>query len=162
MSLSHQKDDVELSLKVFIALSRVQRFLMDISNKSAQSYGLNPTEFAVLELLYHKGNQPLQQIGEKILIASGSITYVVDKLEKKELVVRKPCPRDRRVIFAELTVQGHKLMGEIFPNHEQKLHEALSMLMSDEKQELLLLLKKIGKHNRPDSEEVNHDSSISR
>ena len=51
---------------------------------------MNPTEFAVLELLYHKGNQPLQQIGDKILLASGSITYVVDKLEKKNFSSEKP------------------------------------------------------------------------
>lgn len=159
MSLLYEKEDVGLSLKVFIALSRVQRALMDISNRSAQSYGLNPTEFAVLELLYHKGNQPLQQIGEKILIASGSITYVVDKLEKKELAVRKPCGYDRRVIFAELTTKGRELMAEIFPLHEEKLHEALSVLAADEKQGLLALLKKIGKYHIPGKTEDSNDAS---
>src|SRR5690606_40391428 len=66
-------------------------------------YGLNLTEFGVLELLYHKGPQPIQVIGKKVLLASSSITYVIDKLEEKELIVRESCPRDRRVIHVRLT-----------------------------------------------------------
>ena len=69
------------ALKLFIVLSRAHKVIHECTNQFFQENGLNPTEFAVLELLYHKGKQPLQQIGNKILLASGSITYVVDKLE---------------------------------------------------------------------------------
>jgi len=140
------RDEIELSLKLFIVLSRAHRKINDSANKSIAEFSLNPTEFAVLELLYHKGNQPLQHIGEKILIASGSITYVVDKLEKKGLVVRNPCSADRRVIYAEITDSGNTLMNEIFPIHEQFLHEQMSDLSNEEKNFLIHLLKKIGYH----------------
>ena len=76
-------DEVKQSLKLFIVLSRAHKAINEATNQFIQKNGLNPTEFAVLELLYHKGRQPLQQIGNKILLASGSITYVVDKLEKR-------------------------------------------------------------------------------
>jgi len=142
----NERQDVELSLKLFVVLSRVYRKLTDLSNKSIAQYKLNPTEFAVLELLFHKGKQPLQLIGEKILIASGSITYVVDKLEQKGLVNRNPCLSDRRVIYAELTDDGVKLMEEIFPGHELILHEQMSDLTREEKSFLIHLLKKIGFH----------------
>lgn len=148
MTPQYEGADVSKSLKVFIALSRVHRSVMDTANKSIQSNGLNPTEFAVLELLYHKGTQPLQQIGERILIASGSITYVVDKLEKKGLVERKPSQNDRRVIYAHLTERGIQLISSIFPNHEKVIHDSLHMLSNDEKDQLLALLKKIGKYER--------------
>lgn len=141
-------EDIKMSLKVFIALSRAHRSVMDVSHKSIQAYGLNPTEFAVLELLYHKGTQSLQQIGEKILIASGSITYVVDKLEKKKLVQRKNCPNDRRVIYAYLTELGTQVISDIFPNHERVIHDSLHMLTGQEKDDLLQLLKKVGKYER--------------
>jgi MarR family 2-MHQ and catechol resistance regulon transcriptional repressor len=140
--------DIELSLKLFIVLSRAQRKINDLANKSIAEFKLNPTEFAVLELLYHKGKQPLQHIGEKILIASGSITYVVDKLEKKGLVVRNPCSTDRRVIYAEITEEGINLMKEIFPIHELFLHEQMSDLSNEEKNFLIHLLKKIGYHEQ--------------
>src|SRR5699024_3201082 len=84
---------------------------------------LNPTEFAVLELIYSKGNQPIQKIGEKILIASSSITYVVDKLEKKNYLKRKPCPKDRRVTHATITEEGKNLMDEVFPKHRKNIKE---------------------------------------
>ena len=44
---------------------------------------LSITEFSVLEVLYQKGKQTIQQIGNCILISSGSMTYVIDKLEQK-------------------------------------------------------------------------------
>ncbi|WP_379969005.1 MarR family winged helix-turn-helix transcriptional regulator [Ectobacillus sp. sgz5001026] len=153
MSKDPQRVAIDTSLKIFIALSRVHHRLMDISNRSAQSYGLNPTEFAVLEILYHKGTLALQQIGDKILITSGSITYVVDKLEKKKLVKRNPCKEDRRVIYAELTDAGKQLMDDIFPSHELLLHESLTMLNSEEKDQLLTLLKKVGKHQAIERED---------
>ncbi|WP_459500946.1 MarR family winged helix-turn-helix transcriptional regulator [Bacillus sp. C1] len=148
MKLKDEREDVSQSLKLFIALSRVHRFVMDTTNKSIQSNGLNPTEFAVLELLYHKGSQPLQQIGERILIASGSITYVVDKLEKKGLVKRTPCPNDRRVIYAQLTGEGEEFIASIFPNHEKVIHNSFELLTKDEKGDLLSLLKKVGKYEK--------------
>ncbi len=76
-------NDESLSLKLFVILSRAVQSITKRIEEDIKSYGLNPTEFAVLELLYSKGDQPIQKIGDKILLASSSITYVVDKLEKK-------------------------------------------------------------------------------
>ena len=141
MTSNNEREDISQSLKVFIALSRVHRSVMDTTNKSIQSNGLNPTEFAVLELLYHKGGQPLQQIGERILIASGSITYVV--VREKGTSKRIPCPNDRRVIYAQLTESGENFIASIFPGHEQVIHQSFEMLTKEEKDELLDLLKRL-------------------
>ncbi|WP_096154925.1 MarR family winged helix-turn-helix transcriptional regulator [Bacillus sp. FJAT-45066] len=138
------REDLDLSLKLFVVLSRAHRTITDKANQSIQRFGLNPTEFAVLELLYHKGTQPLQQIGGKILLASGSITYVVDKLEGKGLLARKACEKDRRVTYAELTDSGKELLNEIFPQHEQRIDELVAGLTKEEKQTAIDLLKKLG------------------
>lgn len=135
---------IEQSLKLFIVLSRAYRAINENVNKLISTYGLNPTEFAVMELLYHKGDQPLQQIGGKILLASGSITYVVDKLEEKGYLRRVACPTDRRVTFAQITEDGKKLIENIFPNHEQKIHELMSELTSEEKDTAIELIKRLG------------------
>ncbi len=136
--------EISQSLKLFIVLSRAYRSVNENVNKLIQAYGLNPTEFAVLELLYHKGDQPLQQIGEKILLASGSITYVVDKLEQKALLARVACPSDRRVTYAQITEQGKTFIEDIFPDHAQKIHELMKELTADEKDQATELLKKLG------------------
>jgi len=132
------------SLKLFVVLSKAYREIHDYVNKHIQSYGLNPTEFAVLELLYHKGDQPLQKIGEKILLASGSITYVVDKLEEKELLKRKACAKDRRVTYASITEKGTQFMDEIFPKHQKLIEQMMSVLTDEEKETVVQLLKNVG------------------
>jgi MarR family transcriptional regulator, 2-MHQ and catechol-resistance regulon repressor len=141
-------DENNLSLKLFIVLSRATRAIHDLVEEDIKNYGLNPTEFAVLELLYHKGDQPIQQIGKKVLLSSGSITYVVDKLEKKQLLLRKSCPKDRRVTYAVITEQGTEQMDQIFPKHKQAIDTIFSGLVESEKLQLIELLKKLGYHAR--------------
>lgn len=140
--------DQALALKLFTVLARAHNTLMELDRRDIRRFGLNQTEFAVLELLYHKGPHPLQQIGEKILITSGSITYVINKLEKKELLKRNPYEEDRRIIYAVLTERGQALMEEIFPQHAETLTEAFRGLTAEEKQLAIELIKKVGLYNQ--------------
>ncbi|KOP81878.1 MarR family winged helix-turn-helix transcriptional regulator [Cytobacillus solani] len=137
-------EQVNQSLKLFIVLSRAYRAVNENVNKLIQTYGLNPTEFAVMELLYHKGDQPLQQIGGKILLASGSITYVVDKLEQKGLLKRVACPKDRRVTYAQITEKGKSFIEDVFPDHAKQINMLMSELSEDEKESVITILKKLG------------------
>jgi MarR family 2-MHQ and catechol resistance regulon transcriptional repressor len=132
------------SLELFTVLSRAHNWVNAHAVRDIRRYRLNPTEFGILELLYHKGPMPLQQIGEKILISSGNITYSVDKLEQKQLLVRRTAPHDRRVTFAELSEQGRQLLDEIFPQHEQALRRAMAGLNAEEQAQAIQLLKKLG------------------
>lgn len=131
------------ALKLYIVLTRTYKTIMEIDQRNIRSYGLNTTEFGVLELLYNKGPHPLQQIGEKILITSGTITYVIDKLEKKGMIVRSPSPEDRRVVYAEVTAAGKAKMAEILPSHYRSLAKALGGLNEQEKEQVMMLLKKL-------------------
>lgn len=134
----------ELSLKLFIVINRALENIRKQAANDVKKHGLNLTEFGVLELLYHKGAQPIQVIGKKVLLASSSITYVIDKLEEKELIIRESCPRDCRVIHVKLTEQGENLIAEIFPSHRSAIAEMFSSLDMKEKEEAIRLLKKIG------------------
>ncbi|WP_114571983.1 MarR family winged helix-turn-helix transcriptional regulator [Exiguobacterium flavidum] len=136
--------DSKLALKLLVVLSRTMHAVSERVKADIKSYELNPSEFGVLELLYHKGDTPLQQIGDKILLTSGSVTYVIDKLEKRGLIERRSCPTDRRVTFGTLTPAGERLMAEIFPKHEAFLAELFSDLSEGEKQQLIDQLKRVG------------------
>src|SRR5690625_6552574 len=107
-----QMEDEQLSLKLFVVLSRALESVKKQVVKDIKSYNVNLTELAVLEFLYNKGEQPIQVIGKKVLLASSSITYVVDKLEEKGLLERSACPKDRRVIHGRLTEAGKQFMDE--------------------------------------------------
>jgi MarR family transcriptional regulator, 2-MHQ and catechol-resistance regulon repressor len=133
------------SLKLFIVLSKAYKTIMDRAIKDMKQQGMSPSEFTVLEVLYNKGKFPLQQIGDKILVTSGSVTYNIDKLEKKGLLKRVPCEEDRRVIYAEITEAGIELFNRIFPNHAKMVNTVMSSLSLNEKLEAAELLKKLGK-----------------
>lgn len=134
------------NLKAFTVLFRAYQTIQDATRRDLLQFDLNQTEFSVLEFLYHHGEQPVQMIGKKILIASSSITYVIDKLEQKGYVYRKACPRDRRVTYVLLTLEGQVLMEEIFPKHEQKINEIFEVLEAQQLDNMILSLKKVGKN----------------
>jgi MarR family transcriptional regulator, 2-MHQ and catechol-resistance regulon repressor len=138
-------DGEALSLKLFVVLSKAYKTIMDRATKDMKRHGLSPSEFMILEVIYAKRRIPLQQIGEKILITSGSITYNIDKLEEKGLLKRVPSAEDRRIIYAEITEQGDAWFGQIFPQHADVIHGLLGTLNAEEKQTAIELLKKLGK-----------------
>ena len=137
-------DDTAKALKTLTVLLKSSSSVQDVIKKDMTKYGVNPTEFSVLELLYSKGDQPIQYIGKKILLASSSITYVVDKLEKKEFIKRTPSATDRRVTTISISEKGTSFMQEAFPQHEKLISNLFSVLSEDEKSTLIELLKKVG------------------
>ena len=142
--MSEKQSQEDAALHLFVVLARAYNSVMGHSNRSIHSYGLNSTEFGVLDVLYHKGPQPLQKIGEKVLISSGNITYVTDKLQKKNLIVRRASLEDRRVIFADLTDEGRSLFEEIFSGHKKKIVHAVNGLTEEEQNQAAALLRKLG------------------
>ncbi|WP_166244836.1 MarR family winged helix-turn-helix transcriptional regulator [Paenibacillus turpanensis] len=134
----------ELSLKLFVVLSKAYKVVMESAVKDMKKHGLSATEFSVLELLYHKGRFPLQQIGEAILITSGGITYTIDKLEAKGYLKRVSCEEDRRVTYAEMTPQGQELLQSIFPEHAAVIDSLMAGVTAEEKETAITLLKKLG------------------
>lgn len=133
------------SLKLFVVLCRTFAATSGAAKRDIKSHGLNLSEFETLELLFHKGAQTIQDIGKKVLLTSGSMTYVVDQLVRKELVVRKVSEEDRRVTFVELDEKGTSLMRDIFPQHERCITELFSALTTEEIIDLTETLKRISK-----------------
>ena len=136
----------DTSLDLYIALSRASQWVNAYADRDIRSYGLNRTEFGVLELLHHRGPQPIQKIGSKVLMSSGNITYVLDKLEQKKYVKRKASTTDRRLIYAEITAEGCEFMERVFPAHAQVLKQAVEGLTLKEQETVSKLLKQLGKH----------------
>lgn len=127
----------DVNLKLVIAMARTYNEMFSKIETNIQGFGLNISEFGVLEMLFHKGEQPVQKIAEKILVTSGTITYVIDKLQKKDLVVRKKCEKDKRIFYVCLTKKGEELISNIFPKHKEFLDELLNGLENDSKKELI-------------------------
>lgn len=132
------------SLKAFVVLMKATRIIEDMLKKEISTYGINLSEFAVLEALYHKGELTVQQICQKVLINSGSMTYVIDKLVKKGLLNRKTSAGDRRVYYIQLTNEGRTFMDDIFPKHEAFISDIFSSLSEEEQEQFITMMKKVG------------------
>ncbi|MFF2093984.1 MarR family winged helix-turn-helix transcriptional regulator [Paenibacillus sp. NPDC058174] len=147
-------EGVELDLKLIRVLRNMVRELYASLERDIESHGLSIENFQILELLYNKGPQSIQKISDTFSIPSGSITYVVDKLEKKGLVERIPIPDDRRKTNVALTVEGRSNFDDIFPKHAQLISDNMSFATDEEKYLLIQVLKKIGygiKHRESNS-----------
>ena len=120
--------DQTVALKLYVVLLRAQAAVSRHAEADMAAHGFSPGEFAILEVLYHKGPLLLGEVQRKILVSSGGVTFLVDKLEQRGLVRRLPCESDRRARYADLTPEGRKLITRIFKGHAQVIRHAVSGL----------------------------------
>ena len=129
--------------KAVIGIMRASNLLVDDLKRTLKNYPINTTEFSVMEFLYSKGEKSIQEIRDRILLASGSATYVVDNLEKKGYVIRKISQKDKRVTYIGLTETGMKLIDDIFPTHKKNTKKIFEKINDKELVILKEILKKI-------------------
>lgn len=111
-------------------------------------YGLNCNEYEILKFIYQNGDQPIQKIGDEIKVTSGSMTYLIDKLEKNGYLTRKPCAKDRRIMYGSLSSVGEELMKQVIPACNLKINEVLAPISQDEINQTIEVLEKI--QNKPE------------
>jgi MarR family 2-MHQ and catechol resistance regulon transcriptional repressor len=112
--------------------------------RSIEKLGFCYSDFAVLECLLHKGPLPVNTVGPKVSLTSGSITTAVDRLESRGLVERKDSKTDRRARIVSLTPEGRRLIKAHFEKHERDMEEIAKTLSEKERKTLTELLKKYG------------------
>jgi len=133
------------ALKLWVVLLRAAAAVTEVSKADVERHGLTGAEFAILEVLHHKGPLLLGEVQKRILVSSGGITFLVDRLADRGLVERLACPSDRRARYAALTKRGTKLMREIFPTHAAVIRGAMAGLGRADQRALTELLKTLGK-----------------
>src|SRR5436190_9189819 len=139
---------------VFLVLWKAARAAQAYAEKSVVELEMCGSDFAVLEALLHKGPLPINEIGKKVLLTSGSITVAVDRLETKGLVERRAHGTDRRARIVHLTNSGRRLITRIYADHAADMERlASASLTKAERKTLIGLLKKIGYKAATQSEE---------
>jgi len=132
------------ALELYVVLMRASAAVAKRLEPSITKHGLTAAEFGVLEVLYHRGPLLLGEVQRKILVSSGGITFLVDRLVAKGLVIRRECPSDRRARYADLTPAGEKLIDEIFPEHARQITRLMATLDAGEQRQVTELLRRLG------------------
>jgi DNA-binding MarR family transcriptional regulator len=118
---------------------------MDKGVTHIRSLGLTSSQFDVIATLGDTEGMTCKELSEKTLVTKGTLTGVLDRLEKKGLIVRVPSREDRRSIFIRLTPKGDALFQKVFAAHIRHMQpyfeQALTAPEATKLRELLLRLK---------------------
>jgi MarR family 2-MHQ and catechol resistance regulon transcriptional repressor len=112
--------------------------------RSIVSLDMCISDFAVLEVLLHKGPQSVGEIGRRVDLTSGSITTAIDRLERRGLVARASHRTDRRTRVVHLTLEGKARITQVFATHKEAMDRAAHGLSRGERGTLIDLLKTLG------------------
>ncbi len=137
---------METAPHIRLVLWKAAKAIEKADRASIADTGLGLSDFTILEALLHKGPLKINQIGEKVLLSSGSMTAAVNRLEGKGFVQRIQDPSDGRCYYVHLTKSGRKVIKEAYHKHQQNLERIAGVLTNEERIELVRLLKKIGFH----------------
>ncbi len=130
---------------LWLLLWKASKAVETHARRSVESTRLGLSDFGVLEALLHKGPLPVNALGKKVLLSSGSMTAAVDRLGKSGLVERGSDASDRRARIVHLTNEGKKLIRRIFSEHERDMERVFSRLNDEERTALASLLRKLGR-----------------
>lgn len=133
------------ALDTWIKLNRAVESLVTRINQSNTMGGLTPTQFSVVEALFHLGPLPQCQLAARVFKSSGNMTLVIDNLEKLGLVTRQADPEDRRVSVVDLTPLGKQTVSMLFPVHAAAVAKLFEVLTPEEQRTLGDILRKLGK-----------------
>ena len=144
---------------VFLVLWKAASAVQAYAEESISELEMCGSDFAVLEALLHKGPLPVNEIGKKVQLTSGSITVAVDRLETRGLVERRAHGTDRRARIVHLTKAGRKLITRVYADHAADMEQLVSAsLTTAERATLIRLLKKIGYEAAAVSEQSEKES----
>lgn len=132
------------ALDAFIKLTRSVLSVESYLNRRLAESSLTPSQFGVLETLYHLGPLCQREIAEKLLASSGNVTHVVDNLEKQGWVIRERDEADRRMVIVSLTDAGREHISGMLPAHVAAIADMMDALEPDEQEALAALCKKLG------------------
>ena len=138
------KDPDVSGTHVWLVLMKAHRAVQRLATHSIESSDMGLSDFAVMEMLLHKGPQPVNEIGRRIELTSGAITTAVDRLQSRGLVTREAHDNDRRARIVRLTAPGKKEAVKVFARHKTAMDAAARALSKSERAMLTQLLKKLG------------------
>ena len=135
-----------LATECYANLWRATDLLMELHNSHTRDkYGLSPGARQVLAVVEGAG-EPLEPsvIAQRVLSTTGSMTSLLDTLEKRGLIRRLPHPNDRRKLLVDITPEAQGIVDELLPSLHARERDVMSSALSTvEQRQLLQLVAKV-------------------
>lgn len=135
----------EATLGLLRTADAVKRSLAQV----IEPHGITPQQYNVLRILRGAGPEglPTLTIGERMIEQTPGVTRLVDRLERKALVARVPCPTDRRRVFCRITPKGLDLLKELDDPVNRWDTQAVAVLQPSDLDSLINLLDRVRASN---------------
>jgi MarR family transcriptional regulator, 2-MHQ and catechol-resistance regulon repressor len=133
-----------LEQEAALNLARTNDRVMIRFERLFRGYCLTPSQYNILRILRGEARpMPVLDIAERTVTLVPGITGLIDRLERAELVGRRRCTEDRRVVYVEITAKGIEILGRL-DRPVLDLHKKLmGHLTAKELKELIRLLEKV-------------------
>lgn len=132
-------------LPVMRELARTFQAFSVYDEEHIRQLDLTSPQFDVICTLGNTTGMTMGQLAEKTLVTKGTLTGIIDRLERKGLVRREVPPENRRCFMIVLTTEGDRVFENVFPAHIAYLKERFSQLSQQELTEIEQALKKLRK-----------------
>jgi DNA-binding MarR family transcriptional regulator len=143
---AHQAPDGDISsIETYLLFLRVASDVLSALQVHLGQYGLSDGKLAVLMLLSEAPNYSMtpSELAQQAGVTRGTITGLLDGLERTRLIERVVHPKNRRMLLIRLTPRGLDLLNQVLPQHFQYIRALMANLSEAEKQQLLVLLGKL-------------------
>lgn len=139
-----RQSTIPSAAKLTFVLARASASISTYIERSFGQQGFCLTDFMILEALLHKGPLTISAIGEKVALASASMTSAIDRLEERQLLHRSLSIEDRRVRLIALTCEGRRFIQDLFAKHLEDMEALAKDISQEERRVLYAAVKKIG------------------
>jgi MarR family transcriptional regulator, organic hydroperoxide resistance regulator len=119
-----------------------------LTKQAAREVGLTGPQLTVIKLLDTFGDLSLSSLSERIRAQNSTVTGIIDRMEREELVVRERSTADRRVVYIRLTTKGRQMAKDIEVEPMEIFRTVLSTLSRDDTRDLMRILSKLQKRVR--------------
>jgi len=137
------KDDLQPAIDTYVVLRRTADAVSRYVESQLNEWGVTAAQYGVLLHLMRHESLSLSDLSGLVFRSNSTLTALIDRMERDDLVVRANHASDRRVTTVELTPKGKELLLEIRAHHRPFLADMMSCLSSEDLFQLRVLLQKI-------------------
>ena len=130
-------------LRLRRSLARAELVLADLDRQLLAPEQLCASDLGILERLTRKGTCPVNGLGSRVGLTSGSMTVAVQRLRRRGLVETSRDPKDKRVVLVSVTDAGKELAKRLSNRRAELLDEVCSVWSNRERSVLVNLLKRL-------------------
>lgn len=122
-------------------LRKVDYIIRRKGREILSDFNITAPQFSALQILINQGDMTIGELSQKMDLACSTITDLIDRMEKSELVVRKKDDKDKRVVRVEVLPNGYDILEKVLNKRIDFLSGKLSNFSDEDKNKLNLGLK---------------------